>query len=241
MKRLEALKRTDRGLPVWHATQASADEIATKVEGLSEDMGYKRTVIVIVTVGPIYLRVLGNTWGRGVPIPVGSRLVRTHPNPLNPLNTDPIKLDSRGNQNYIVANRYGFVKGSIEDGETDVAAARREMGEETGLDLPEASFTFKKYFTQKRDKRTNPVYKVNVTPEQQMLITQELNRRNTENVGEIFGHEWVPLVSFNNGNLNENSQIVYQELIRDPQMQAGGKTRRHKSKTRKTKRRHHSK
>jgi 8-oxo-dGTP pyrophosphatase MutT (NUDIX family) len=236
MSRLEALKRTNIGLPVWHDTQASADEIATKVEGLSHDLRFKRTVTVIITEGTNYLRVLGNTWGKDVPIPIGSRLIRNHLNPARPLNTDPIKIYSNGGHHYMVPNMYGFVKGSIEDGETDVAAARREMIEETGLDLPEASFIFKKYFTQKRDPRTNPVYKVNVTPEQRAIITQELMRRNTENVGEIFNYDWVSLDSFNNDNLNETSKIIVDKLKVDSTMRAGGKTRRRK--LRKTKRRY---
>jgi 8-oxo-dGTP pyrophosphatase MutT (NUDIX family) len=236
MSRPDALRGTKAGIPVWHDTQASADEMSQQVDGLTKDLRYKRTVIVIVTEGTNYLRVLGNTNGKIRPIPVGSRFIRTHPNPARPLNTDPIKIYSNGEQRYIVPNKYGFVKGSIEDDETDVGAARREMIEETGLDLPEASFVFKKYFTQKKDPRTNPVYKVNVTPEQRAFITQELNRRNTENVGEIFNHNWLSLDSFNNGDLNENSKIVFDKLKADSTMRTGGKTRRRKA--RKTKRRY---
>jgi len=235
MSRLQELK-TKQGIPVWHDTQASADEIAIKVDGLTEDSRFNRTVIVIVTEGTNYLRVLGNTNGKIRPIPVRSRMIRSHPNPGRPLNTDPIKIDKNGMEKYIIPNKYGFVKGSIEDDETDVGAARREMIEETGLDLPEASFVFKKYFTQKKDPRTNPVYKVNVTPEQRAFITQELNRRNTENVGEIFNHNWLSLDSFNNGDLNENSKIVFDKLKADSTMRTGGKTRRRKA--RKTKRRY---
>lgn len=229
------------GRIVWHASVEDAATLATQagpaltiVTDAAGRPKYKRTVIVVVTDGTDYLRVLGNTWGKP-PVPAGARIVRNHPNPANPINTDPPKIDSKGRQNYMIPNMNGFVKGSIEDGETDVAAAKRELVEETGLVLPEASFVFKKCFTQKKDPRTNPVYKVTVTAEQRQAITTELTRRNTENVGEIFDHAWVPLASFS-VNLNENSATVYDELNRDPAMRAGGKTRRRR-KSKKTKRR----
>jgi ADP-ribose pyrophosphatase YjhB (NUDIX family) len=218
-----------RGDVVWYDNIDEVNHVVgklgdkLKIEMKNNRPAYKRTSIVIVKEGGNYLRVLGNTW--------------TTEKTNRPVMDAEGKQQEDRNRNllYMTSNdRYGFVKGSIENKETDLAAARRELREETGLDLPDASFVFNKYFTMKKDPRTNPVYTATVTPEQRTVITTELNRRNIEDIGEIFGHEWVPLATFNNGKLNSNSKIVYDELIRDPRMQVGGRTRRRKSKKRKT-------
>ena len=234
MRRLQARKNAQSALNnnvVWYNTLEDVTNMLETEDGKklnvvkdsNNNPVCNRSSIVIVKEGDNYLRVLGNTWT------------------TEKTNRPAIKKNGTQRKNkdnkllYMTSSGlYGFVKGSIEDEETDMAAARREMREETGLDLPDASFVFNKYFTMNRDPRPNPLYTATVTPEQRTAITTELNKRNTEDKGEIFGHEWVPLATFNNVKLNSTSKIVYDELIRDPRMQVGGKTRRLKSKKRKT-------
>lgn len=231
------LTEAKSGRIVWYTDIKDAE----KVQSLGGDnwdiekdengkIKYNRTAIIVLKNNDRYLLVRGNKWTTTVnnrpvitfKIGDNKELIRIH------------RKDSSGNPQYMIPNLYGFVKGSIEDLEDDVVAARRELHEETGLVLPYSSFREVEYFSKNNDPRANPVFTINITDKQRDAITRELNERNDRDEGEIFGHNWVTFYEIENFKLNSNSKDVYKRIISKRPVR-GGKTRRSiKNKRRRT-------
>jgi 8-oxo-dGTP pyrophosphatase MutT (NUDIX family) len=230
----ESFEKAVKGEVVWYTNKedAKAVEHIGKASGVLKDNPlYKNSTAIIVLRDPdgFYLRVQGNEWtSQRTSRPVYNKK-RKH-------------VIHEGRLQYMKANdSYGFVKGSIEDGESDMQAAQRELKEETGLYLDPSYFTNVEFFTKKKDPRTNPVFTVNVTREQRDAISKELIYRNNKNKGEIFSHSWPPINEFNSENLNDNSKAVYNRIILNIPAR-GGKTRRSiRSKRRRTHKKYYTK
>jgi NUDIX domain len=100
---------------------------------------------------------------------------------------------------------WGFIKGGIESSEEFNVAAARELFEESGLDLRS---DLERFIFIGNIEGANPVFGIDITDEERIIIEDILDNRISKKEGEIFNYKFIAYENLCLMKLNKQSMLV---------------------------------